>query len=81
MCFAKNAQPQLQQQYKGKPKQAYQIIVPEKPNAQYESADESDDDDDNFIIAYQMHALPQKTVNSQKASKSYTQKGLYANIP
>ena len=28
-----------------------------------------------------MHAQPQKTVNSQNASKSYTKKCLYANIP
>ena len=51
----KNAQTQSQQQYIGKPKQAYQIIVPEQPNTQYKSADESDDDD-NSIIAYQMCA-------------------------
>ena len=79
MCFTKNAQPQSQQQYKGKPKQTYQIIIPEQPDTQYEGADESDDDD-NFIIVYQMHAQSQKTVNSQKASKRYTQKHLYANI-
>ena len=74
MCFTKNAQPQLQQQYKGKPRQVYQINVPEQPNAQYESADESDDIDDDFIIAYQMRDQPQKSMNSQKASKSYTKK-------
>ena len=28
-----------------------------------------------------MHVQPQKTVNSQKASKSHTNKCLYANIP
>ena len=61
MCFTKNLQPQSQQQHKAKPKQAYQIIIPER-------ADESDDDDSS-IIAYQIHTQPQKTVNSQKPSK------------
>ena len=79
MCFIKNVQLQSQQCHKGKTKQAHQIIVPEQPNKQYNSTDESDDDD--FIIAYQLHAQPQKNVNSQKASTSYTKKCLYANIP
>ena len=78
-CFTKKAQPHSQQKYKGKPKQAYQIIIPEQLNEQYKSADKSDDDDD-FIIPYQMCVHPQKTVNCQKASKSYTKKCLYANI-
>ena len=69
MCFTKDAQPQSQQQYKGKPKQAYQTIIPEQLNEQYECADKSDDDDDNFIIAYQMHAQPQKMLNNQKPPK------------
>ena len=60
MCFTKNAQPQSQQQYKRKPKQAYEIIIPQQPNEKYEGIDKSDDDDD-FIITYEMCAQPQKT--------------------
>ena len=33
------------------------------------------------MLVYQMHAQPQKNVNSQKASTSYTKKCLYVNIP
>ena len=63
ICFTKNAQPQSEQQFEGWPKQAYQIIVSEQPNAQYESSDNIYDSDD-FIIAYQICAQPQKTDNS-----------------
>ena len=80
MCFTNNVQPQSQQCNKCKPNQAHQIIITEQPNEQYKSADESDDEDD-FMIAYQMYAQPQKNVNSQKASTSYTKKCLYTNIP
>ena len=81
-AFQKNAQPQSQQCHKDKPKQTHQIIIPEQSNERYKSADKSDDDDD-FIIAYQTCAQPQKNVNihSQKASTSYTKKHLSANIP
>ena len=66
MCFTKNAHPQSQQYLKGKPKQAHQIIVPDQSNDWYKSTDESDNDED-FIIAVQLCAQPQKNVNSQKS--------------
>ena len=37
--------------------------------------------DDNFMIAFQLHAQPQKKVHNQKITTGYTQKCLYANIP
>ena len=62
ICFTKNEQPQSQQCHKGKPKQAHHIIIPKQINERYKSADKNDDDDD-FMITYQMHAQPQKNVN------------------
>ena len=41
-------------------KQAYEIIIPQQPNEKYEGIDKSDDNDD-FIIAYEMCAQPQIT--------------------
>ena len=68
----KNAQ-HSQQCHVGKPKKAHQIIIPEQCNEWYKSVDKSDDDND-FMITYEMHAQPQKNVNihSEKASISYT---------
>ena len=59
MCFTKNAHPQLQHYNKCKPKQAHQIIVPDQSTDQYKNTHECDDDDD-FMIAFQLHAEPQK---------------------
>ena len=80
MWFTKNVHQQPQQYHKGKPKQAHQIIVPEQSTNQYKSTHKSDDDD-TFLIAFQLCAQPQKNVHIQKATTGYTQKCLYANIP
>ena len=80
MCFTKNAHPQPQHYHKGKPKQAHQIIVPEHSTKQYKNTHECDNDDE-FMIAFQLHAQPQKNVHNQKVTTGYTQKCLYANIP
>ena len=80
MCFPKNAHPQTQHYHKGKPKQAHQIVVPEHSIKQYQNAHECDNDDD-FIIAFQLCVQPQKNVYNQKVTVGYTQKCLYANIP
>ena len=84
MCFTKNAHPQPQYYQKGKPKQAHQIVVPEHSTEhstnQYKNAHECDNDDD-FMIAFQLCAQPQKNVHNQKVTADYTQKCLYANIP
>ena len=80
MCFTKNAHPQPQHYHKGKPKQAHQIVVPEHSTKQYKNTHECDNDDD-FIIAFQLCAQPQKNVHNQKVTAGYTQKHLYANIP
>ena len=78
MCFTKNAHPQPQHYHKGKPKQAHQIVVPEQSTDQYKNIRECDDD---FMIAFQLHAQPQKNIHNQKVTTGYTQKCLYANIP
>ena len=75
-CFNKNAHPQPY--HKGKPKQANQIIVPEQSTGQYKNTHKCDDD---FMIAFQLHAQPQKNVHNQKVTTGYTQKCLYTNIP
>ena len=80
MCFTKNAHPQPQHYHKGKPKQAHQIIVPEHSTMQYQNTGDCDNDDD-FMIAFQLHAQPQKNVHNQKVVTGYMQKPLYANIP
>ena len=70
MCFTKNVHPQPQQYHKGKPKQAHQIIVLEQsPDHQYKGTHESDDDDD-FLIALQLHVQPQKNVHYQKVTQA-----------
>ena len=78
MCFTKNAQPQ--QYHKGKSKQAHQIIVPEHSTKQYQNTCDYDNDDD-FMVAFQLRAQPQKNVHNQKVTAVYMQKHLYANIP
>ena len=80
LCFTKNAHLQPQHYHKGKPRQAYQIIVPEDSTKQYKNTHEYDNDDD-FMIAFQLHAQPQKNVHNQKVTTGYTQKCLHANIP
>ena len=79
MCFTKNAQKQAQHYQKGKPKQAHQIVVPEHSTKQYKNTHECDNDD-GFMIAFQLCAQPQKNVHNQKVTTGYTQKCLYANI-
>ena len=80
MCFTKNAHPQPQQYHRGKPKQAHQIVVPEHSNKQYQNAWECDNDDE-FMIAFQLRAQPQRSIHNQRATTGYMQKCLYANIP
>ena len=67
MCFTKNAHPHPQHYQKGKPKQAYQIIVPEYSTKQYQNTHNCDNDDD-FMIAFQLRAQPQKSVHNQKVN-------------
>ena len=79
MCFTKNAH-QPQHYHKGKPKQEHQIVVPEHSTKQYQNTHECDIDND-FMIAFQLLAQPQKNVHNKKVTTGYTQKCLYANIP
>ena len=78
-ALQKNAHSQPQQYHKGKPKQAHQIIVPEHSTKQYQNTCDCDNDND-FMIAFQLHAQPQKSVHNQRVTTGYTQKCLYANI-
>ena len=71
MCFTKNAHQQPQYYQKHKPKQAHQIIVPEHSTKQYKNAHKCDNDDD-FMIAFQLCAQPQKNVHNQKVTTGYT---------
>ena len=80
MCFTKNAHPQPQYYHKGKSKQAHQIIVPKHSIKQYQNTHDCDNDDD-FMIAFQLCTQPQKSVHNRRVTTSYTQKCLYANIP
>ena len=80
MCFTKDAYLQPQQYHRGKPKQAHQIVVPEHSNKQYQNTCECDNNDE-FMIAFQLHAQPQRSIHNQRVTTSYTQKCLYANIP
>ena len=80
MCFTKNAHPQLQQYHRGKPKQAHQIVVPEHSNKLYQNTCKCDNDDE-FMIAFQLCAQPQRSIHNQRVNTSYAQKHLYANIP
>ena len=59
MCFTKNAHPQLQQYHTGKPKQAYQIVIPEHSNKLYQNTHECDNEYE-FMIAFQLCAQPQE---------------------
>ena len=79
MCFTKSACPQLQQYHRGKPKQVHQIVVPEHYNKPYQNTCECDNDDE-FMIAFQLHAQPQRSIHNQRVNTSYAQKHLYANI-
>ena len=56
-------------------KQAHQIVVPEHSNKQYKNTHECDNDDD-FMISFQLHAQPQKNVHNRKVTAGYTQKHL-----
>ena len=79
MCFTKNAHLQPQQYHRGKPKQAHQIFVPEHSNKPYQKTCKCDDDE--FMIAFQLRAQPQRSIHNQRVTTGYTQKHLYANIP
>ena len=81
MCFTKPAHLQLQQYHRGKPKQAHQIVVPEHHNKLQHQNTCNCDNDDDFIIAFQLHAQPQRSIHNQRVNTSYAQKCLYANIP
>ena len=39
------------------------------------------DNDDEFMIAFQLHAQPQRSMHNQRVTTGYVQKCLYANIP
>ena len=65
MCFTKNAHLQPQHYHKGKPIQPHQIIVPEHSIKQYMNTHECDNDDD-FMIAFQLHAQPQKMFTTKR---------------
>ena len=80
MCFTKSAHLQLQQYHRGKPKQAHQIVVPEHYNKLYQNTCRCDNDDE-FMIAFQLHAQPQRSIHNQRVNTRYAQKHLYANIP
>ena len=80
MCFTKNAHPQPQQYNKGKPKQAHQIVVPEHSTKQYQNTCNCNNDDD-FMIVFELRAQPQKNAHNQKVTTGYIHKCLYANIP
>ena len=56
------------------------IVVPEHSNKQYQNTHECDNDDE-FMIAFQLHAQPQRSMHNQRVTTGYTQKHLYANIP
>ena len=75
MCFTKNAHPQPQHYHKGKPKQAHQIVVPKQSTDWYKNTHECDDDDD-FMIAFQLCAQPQKNVHNEMVTAGYTEKCL-----
>ena len=80
MCFTKPAHSQPQQYHRGKPKQAHQIVVPEHHNKLHQNTCNCDNDDD-FIITFQLSAQPQRSIHNQRVNTSYAQKRLYANIP
>ena len=73
------ALPKILQYYRGKPKQAHQIVVPQHYNKPYQNTQECDNDDE-FMIAFQLCAQPQRSIHNQRVNTSYAQKHLYANI-
>ena len=79
MYFTKNAHPQPQQYHRGKPKQAHQIVVPEHSNKLYQNTCKCDNDNE-FMIAFQLLAQPHRSIHNQRLTTSYAQKCLYANI-
>ena len=56
------------------------MVVPEHYNKPYQNTHECDNDDE-FMIAFQLHAQPQRSIYNQWVNTSYAQKHLYANIP
>ena len=79
-ALPKNVHSQPQQYHRGKPKQAHQIFVPKHYNKLYQNTHECDNDDD-FMIAFQLHAQPERSIHNQRVTTSYAQKCLYVNIP
>ena len=79
MCFTKNTYPQPQQYHRGKAKLAHQILVPEHSIKPYQNACKCDNDD-KFMIAFQLHAQSQRSVHNQRVTTGYAQKRLCANI-
>ena len=79
MCFTKSAHLQLHQYHRGKLKQAHKIVVSEHYNKPYQNTCKCDNDE--FMIALQLCAQPQRTIHNQRVNTSYAQKHLYANIP
>ena len=69
MSFTKNAHPQPQHYHKRNPKQAHQIIVPEQSSDWYKNTHECDDDDD-FMIAFQLHAQPKKMFITKRSPQA-----------
>ena len=64
MSFSKNAHSQPKQYHRGKPKQAHQIVVPERSNNLYQNTCKCDNDDE-LMIAFQLCAQPQKSIYNQ----------------
>ena len=80
MCFTKSAHPLPQQYHRGKPKQAHQIVVTEHYDKSYQNTCKCDNDD-KFMIAFQLRAQPQESIHNQRVNTNHAQKCLYANIP
>ena len=70
---------QLQQYQRGKPKQTHQIVVPEHYTKPYQNTHEWDNDDE-CMIAFQLHAQPQRSIHNQRVNTHYAQKCLYTYI-
>ena len=56
------------------------LFVPEHHKKPHQNTHECDNDDD-FIIAFQLRAQPREAFTNQRVNTSYAQKCLYANIP
>ena len=63
MFFTKPAQFQPQQYHRGKPKQAHRIVVPEYHNKPHQNTCDCDNDDD-FVIEFQLRAQPQRSIHN-----------------